>query len=257
MKFDIYFHAPFDMILKHLKDIAAYHINLEICMNPAELDCLPLEEMRKVKNFCLEEDIRTSCHGPYIDLNPGSEDPKVRSLVRERFVQSIQFCSKMDIKNLVLHTGYSPVFHESIKDIWFETSLDLWKEIKTIAEEKEIKIAIENCLESSPEIVVRLLNEIGSENFGMCFDVAHFNVFGDKPVLDYFDICTDRIFEVHLSDNNGDKDSHLAFGKGNINFQQLFHRLKEKNLNPIITVEAMSIEDVIYDIKYLENVDWF
>ncbi|MFH1905093.1 MAG: sugar phosphate isomerase/epimerase family protein [bacterium] len=257
MKFDVYFHAPFDMLLKHLKDIAAHHINLEIYMNPALLDCLPLKEMGKVKNFCLEEDIRTSCHGPYIDLNPGSEDPKVRSLTRERFVQSIQFCSKMGIKNLVLHTGYSPVFHEAIKDIWFETSLDLWKEIKTIAEEKEIKIAIENCLENSPEIVIRLLDEIGSENFGMCFDIAHFNVFGDKPVLDCFDICADKVFEIHLSDNNGDRDSHLAFGKGNINFQQIFHRLKEKDLNPIVTVEAMSIEDVIYNIEYLGNVDWF
>jgi len=257
MKSDIYFHAPFDMLLKHLKDIAAYHVNLEIYMNLAWLDCLPLKEMGKVKNFCLEENIKTSCHGPYIDLNPGSEDPRARSLARERFVQSIQFCNKMGIKNLVLHTGYLPVFHEPIKDIWFETSLNLWKEIKTIAEEKEIKIAIENCLGNSPEIVIRLLDEIGSENFGMCFDVAHFNVFGDKPVLDYFDICADRIFEIHLSDNNGDKDSHLVFGKGNINFKQIFHRLKEKNLNPIITVEAMSIEDVIYDIEYLENVDWF
>ena len=257
MKFDTYFHAPFDMLLKHLKDIAAYHINLEIYMNPAWLDCLPLMEMGEVKNFCLKEKIKTSCHGPYIDLNPGSEDSKVRSLTRERFVQSIQFCSKMGIKNLVLHTGYLQFFYDAGKGIWLERSLHLWKEIKAVAEEKEVKIVIENCLENSPEIIIQLLDEIGSNDFGMCFDVAHFNVFGDKPVLDYFDICADKIFEIHLSDNNGDRDSHLAFGKGNINFKQIFRRLKKKDLNPVITVEAMSIEDVIYDIEYLENVDWF
>ena len=146
MKFDVYFHAPFDMLLKHLKDIAAYHINLEIYMNPAWLECLPLKEMGKVKNFCLEENIKTSCHGPYIDLNPGSEDPKVRSLTRERFVQSIQFCNKMDIKNLVLHTGFLPFFSASCNDILLERSLALWTEIKTVAFAYDIKIAIENFL---------------------------------------------------------------------------------------------------------------
>jgi sugar phosphate isomerase/epimerase len=43
--------------------------------------------------------------------------------------------------------------------------------------------------------------------------------------------------ELHLHDNNGEEDTHLAVGKGNADFAGLFQIINEKGLSPTITLE--------------------
>ena len=46
-----------------------------------------------------------------------------------------------------------------------------------------------------------------------------------------------KIMELHLHDNNGEEDTHLAIGKGNADFAGLFQLIDEKGLSPTITLE--------------------
>ena len=42
---------------------------------------------------------------------------------------------------------------------------------------------------------------------------------------------------LHLHDNRGEKDSHLAIGKGSADFAGLFQLVGENGLRPTITLE--------------------
>ena len=46
------------------------------------------------------------------------------------------------------------------------------------------------------------------------------------------------IGHVHIHDNNGSADDHLPVGEGNFPFSDFFATLAEKDIDPIITVEA-------------------
>jgi sugar phosphate isomerase/epimerase len=60
--------------------------------------------------------------------------------------------------------------------------------------------------------------------------------------------------QLHLHDNMGEADEHLAIGKGVIDFEFLFGFLSRKGLSPIITLEAHRPEDVILSLDALKGL---
>jgi sugar phosphate isomerase/epimerase len=61
--------------------------------------------------------------------------------------------------------------------------------------------------------------------------------------------------QLHLHDNNGDHDQHLAPGRGMVDFSGLFQYLRLHNLHPLITLEPHSEEDLWQALDYLEETD--
>ncbi len=87
-----------------------------------------------------------------------------------------------------------------------------------------IKIAIENTVNTGPEDFNRLfaalqnLHPPGSPPVGMCFDLGHANLFAStrNDYLEYLDQLGPDvpIIHLHLHENWGDADSHLALFTG-------------------------------------------
>jgi sugar phosphate isomerase/epimerase len=64
-----------------------------------------------------------------------------------------------------------------------------------------------------------------------------------------------EVRQVHLHDNDGSRDSHLAPGRGIVDFSLLFAFLKaRKSPPPIITLEPHREEDLEPCLAYLEAV---
>ncbi len=74
------------------------------------------------------------------------------------------------------------------------------------------------------EDTVRMLDELGSDRFGILLDTGHCNVNGEdfrKAVP----LCKGFPLHVHFDDNRGDADSHLVPGEGNVDFEALAEAL--------------------------------
>jgi hypothetical protein len=55
----------------------------------------------------------------------------------------------------------------------------------------------------------------------------------------------EHIGQLHLHDNLGNQDDHLALGKGQIDFRLLFNYLRERKSDPpVITIEPHREEDL-------------
>jgi sugar phosphate isomerase/epimerase len=64
----------------------------------------------------------------------------------------------------------------------------------------------------------------------------------------------DRLGEVHIHDNNGVADEHLPVGAGSFPFREFLEIVRQRNLNPILTVESHSEKDLRIMIDNLRTM---
>ena len=137
---------------------------------------------------------------------------------------------------------------------WLKEAANFWGKMAAIARERGVVILLENHGERSAWPIIKLLDEVGSENLKACFDIGHFEVFGEKKASLFLrDYPRDYIKEVHLSDNMGDRDAHLPLGRGRIDFESLFNTLGEMGVDPVFTIEAKDAWGVIGGFRYLKK----
>ena len=91
-----------------------------------------------------------------------------------------------------------------------------------------------------------------SENFGVCFDTGHFNLFSKVSLETWMSSLNPYILELHLHDNDRTSDQHLAIGEGTFEFKRFFELLENRNC--IYTVEAHNPEDALKSISYIKNI---
>ena len=81
------------------------------------------------------------------------------------------------------------------------------------------------------------------ESLGFCFDMGHFNLFGQTRTLpDYLSYFKGLIGHVHIHDNNGKADQHLPPGLGTIDFDPLIEFLKTEHQPWSLTVEGKTFD---------------
>lgn len=88
-----------------------------------------------------------------------------------------------------------------------------------------------------------VIDNIKDENVGICYDSGHCHVhFNDEFDFGKF---KDRIFAVHLHDNDKTDDLHLLPFDGTIDWEETVRNLKQANFNGHITLES------VYRYEYL------
>lgn len=79
---------------------------------------------------------------------------------------------------------------------------------------------------SNTDAMLRLFNAIPDRNFGAVLDTDHQNAQNEILPLSVEKLW-DRIFYVHVSDNDGRTNAHLPLGQGTIDWQGVFLVLKK------------------------------
>lgn len=146
----------------------------------------------------------------------------------EKYKKDILNCKQYNIPMVVMH-----LTSKSVAPIYNEIGLNRLKQITQYAQELGIKVAFENTkIKGYLEYV---LENIRKDNVGICYDAGHCHVhFNDEF---NFEIFKDRIFAVHLHDNDKKDDLHLLPFDGTINWSYVIKKLKECNYNGPITLE--------------------
>ncbi|MBA3065462.1 sugar phosphate isomerase/epimerase [bacterium] len=97
-------------------------------------------------------------------------------------------------------------------------------EICEFASEFNTEICLENTLPGHLGCFLEELLEVreksGFRKIKFCLDTGHYNLAEPNP--DMLSEMAPDITELHIHDNNGDKDSHLVPGLGRIDWKGLF-----------------------------------
>ena len=254
-------HIPFDRLLqKHLDKVLREQINPEIAFNSAILDRFTDQDYAAVGQILREAGRSITFHGPFMDLRPGAIDPKIRRASLERFRRVFEIAAGYLPRSIVVHPSYDEKYYVSSGIKWLENSIDTWTQLIPLAQGINTRVALENVYEADPGYLGLLLDALPRERFGFCFDTGHFNVFATSSLDTWIDRLGSRLIEIHLHDNQGALDEHLPVGEGTFPFARFFSILRERNLTPILTVEAHSEKNLaktLANIKALRILEGF
>jgi len=246
-------NLPFPMLVENLGAILAIELQPEIYFSGRILDSLSSPEVERASHALEEKGTSVTFHAPFMDLNPGAVDEKVREVTAFRFNQVMQLVPLFRPRAIVFHPGYDRWRYDDDVDLWLKNSLTVWKPLAERAERLSVKMALENVFEESPFILKKLLDAVDSPFLGYCLDAGHGHLFSQVPMVNWIDALGSRLFEVHLHDNHRQADEHLPIGRGEIDFPALFSRIEERNLHPIFTIEPHEIGHLLPSLEALEK----
>ena len=249
-------NIPFTMLYDtYLPLIIQYGINPEIGLDAIALDRFSISDYEDVVQELHKQGLSITLHGPFMDLCPGSPDPKIRELTRYRFQQMSQLIPIFLPKTVVCHTCYDNKRYGFLKKPWIQYSMELWSWFAENIRKEGAVLTLENVYEHNPHEFLELFKGLMGQGVGFCLDVGHQAVFSHVNLASWLDILGEYITQLHLHDNHGIQDEHLPLGKGKIDFPMLFRYLKDKQIEPsIITIEPHREEDLWPSLEYLENI---
>jgi sugar phosphate isomerase/epimerase len=194
-------------------------------------------------------------HAPFIDLSAGSPDPDIRAITRRRFEQVMKVVPIFKPKTVVCHLGYDLKRYESFRDKWIENSLEIWSWLGARLKGSGSQLMIENVYEYSPDDMRIIFEHLKDQNVGFCLDTGHQAAFSRTPLEGWLDSLGPYLGQLHLHDNRGRVDEHMAIGQGRIDFEALLKTLKALRPNPpLITLEPHTQGDLWRSLDYLEKI---
>ena len=195
-------------------------------------------------------------HAPYTDVNIAAEDPQVRGAILGRLEASIRYASDLGAETLVFHPGNTTALEWALpQGTAWRINLESVRSLVEYAETLGVGAMIENVPEPFPFLMKsvedfdRFYDEGGIEVF-MVLDVAHAHLRGEE--LEFMGRFGDRISHVHVSDNRGDRDTHLRIGEGSIAWAEVMEALKESPFDGWVTIE--SHENIAECVQLLEDL---
>lgn len=227
---------------------------------PEALDNSP-QEVKKYRQLLEGFEGTLAMHGPIFDMNPASPDPKIAEASRYRYHQAIEVALELDVKYLVFHSQYTPIYRAAncVKP-WINHTTDFWREtIEKHLAGTQLTVVIENYLDESPEYIQLLIERVASPHLRACLDIGHVNIFSKMAPNDWLDALGNDLVYIHAHNNNGELDEHQSFDKGSIDMEGFLNHLALTTSRAHLALETNSVEGLAesYEITkpYLEIQD--
>ena len=180
----------------------------------------------------------------------GSSNETERAMWIEEAKDMIDTTSLLEIELLNFHFfgRHSLILAKTISKMTFlENFSDAMRELTEYAKKKNIALMLENMPTENPKIngisdFSFVMNKIPS--LGLHLDVAHaFIEGGMSRVKQYIEKFQSRLSHVHVHDNHGKHDEHLAIGQGSIDFESVVKWLKEIKYDRTVSFEVFVPEE--------------
>jgi sugar phosphate isomerase/epimerase len=176
-----------------------------------------------------------SIHGPYLDLYPGSPNAAIRQKTLECFERVYQIALSLSVQHIVFHHNYDPA--ACSKNTWAKCSCEFWRNYLK-DKSADIKIHLENIMDESPELISEVVRQVASPNLDIALDIGHAHAYSKTPLLEWIEITRDSIGYVHLHDNRGREDDHLALGAGNSPLIETLNALRVHAPEAVWSIES-------------------
>lgn len=204
-----------------------------------------LDAFLKVKSSCGIQIPSLAFNG----LNLKETD--VRKEREEIMRKAVEIVVKLDAKVLQMPS----FFGHKIKteEDFAETARSL-KYLCQLVSEYGVKVGTENQLDAQENL--RLIEEVGEENFGVYFDNANPYMFDDRDGMEMLEELYPYICETHVKDFllYGKKPCKLL-GKGMCHAKEALEFLKDKGYDRwIVTENGLSVDELKKDVIWIREI---
>ena len=173
-----------------------------------DVDNTTPEYITYIKNFCAEKGIEISSLAFYPNTMDGNLEKRTAAIEHLKKVINMSALLGVNMVTTFIGRDQTKTVEENL-----ELFKEIWPPIIKLAEEKGVKVAIENCpmlfgadqwpggqnLFTTPALWRKMFEILPSDNFGINYDPSHFiwqQIDYIKPIYEF----KDKIFHVHCKD---------------------------------------------------------
>lgn len=237
---------------------AAGFRQIEVCSSPMHLDYHNAGDVRRAGERMSALGLSpVSFHAPFspkIDIT-SLIDAERESAVGE-LILACEAASLMGCQNVVLHPGPEregrPPEQEFLQRM--HHAADGLNRVAVRCRALGIQLLLENMLAHLMFGHVRdmmyLLGGIKTNDVGTCLDTGHAHLAGEMSVV--IQKLSGHLKMVHINDNHGDRDAHLAPGDGSIDWPWVIGQLRRVRFQGVLVLELSSGEHEAVD-AFLER----
>ncbi|HDI74692.1 MAG: hypothetical protein DRJ52_02705 [Thermoprotei archaeon] len=202
----------------------------------------PVPMARRIKEMASSQGIEIYVKAYTPDMNLASLNNTIRSASQRLLIQAVRFAQSAGSNYVVFDPGYLPREYPS-RLINRARSL-LARTISNVSRLTggTVTLLIENSPKADRQPLASTIEDLKtlSEtlNCKLALNIGHANTVGN--VVDFINELKDFIEVVHLSDNNGEQDSHLPIGYGRINYRRVISALKSAGFDGAYIIDVNS-----------------
>ncbi|MFP3868643.1 MAG: sugar phosphate isomerase/epimerase family protein [Desulfobacteraceae bacterium] len=247
--------VPFSLLVKYyLPTFLQSRLNPEISIDADSLEQCSRADFAQVARQFQEAGLTITLHAPFQDLWPGALDGLIRSASRDRLQQALALLEVFQPPSIVCHVAYDDNYYHHCQDQWLDHSLATWEEMAALAADYNTRLMLENVREPRPDLLLSLFSRLAAPNLGFCLDVGHLQAFAGGRFQEWLEVLWPYVGELHLHDNHGQADEHLALGAGIVPFAFVLDFLAGKGAQPLITLEPHQEKSLEPSLAYLANI---
>ena len=241
----IWVNYPFDEAIKRIAWLGYRAVEIWGCRPHAYTRDMDAETMQERKKSIAQAGLCVPCLTPdqmypvpYVNPVSMYERHRVESL---EFLKSTIDCAVQFGAPMMSMGAGRRYYGQSRKEAW-QLLVEAFGECADHAKSLGLKI----CAEPLPPIESNLVNtlqdfldlsrDVNATNLGCLLDMGHMNVLHEDGV-DYVRSLGDKLYHVHLNDNNGVVDQGLIPGQGTVDFQPFVRALRETGYDGYLSLE--------------------
>lgn len=226
---------------------------IEVCSFPKHLDYhQPASVMRAGERMRELGLWPVSFHAPFADrIDITSLDERIREGAVQELIRACEAAALMGCEHVVLHPGPEregrPPENEFL--IHMHHASASLNRVASRCCELGIKLLLENML---PHLLfghvrdmLYLLGEISTCNVGACLDTGHAHLAGEMNMV--IQKLSGHLNLIHVNDNRGDRDAHLAPGEGDIDWPSVVRELRRNSFHGVLVLELSRREHETVD----------
>lgn len=191
-------------------------------------------------------------HGSFHDVLIFSEDKDIRNISEKRVEDSICTAKRLGALAVVFHSNLNPALTlESYRTNWVDCNARFFGEM--CRKYPDINIYLENMFDDSPYELAKVCERLRDvSNFGITFDYAHASIYG-TDITEWVKVLQPYIKHVHINDNDGKNDLHLAVGDGTLDWDY-FDRLQKTYLQEVtVLIENSNLKQQRKSLEFLSK----
>jgi len=241
----------FSSLMKRLHAVGVRHVEIL----DEGLHALNSRRVNALKKVAQSRGLVLTLHSPFADINIASPSLPLRRVMLRRLEKSILYARQLDCRLWVFHPGLRTGTSYFYPGLDWRLNLDSVRVLLRWARKCDVEIAVENVPEPYPFLMKsvhdfsRFYDEL-NEDIGLALDIGHTNL--NRQTQDFITQFSHKIVHIHVSDNDGNHDSHLGIGYGTTDWTNVVKAIKTIKYGNVIMLE--SVENVEESLQTLRKL---
>lgn len=186
----------------------------------------------------------STVHAPIYGVNLASPLPSLAAVALSEVLQAVDLAADLGSRAVVVHPGHVDVDYLALDGERDRACRRLSFALEIVlarARRGAVRVAIENKQRGRGWDMIYTSDDHNLflkrfPDLGACLDLGHLHTTGGDPIA-YAAALGDRLIHVHLHDNRGEQDDHLALDSGSVAWRPVLGALEANGYSGSIVLE--------------------